>query len=547
MSFLLLEAINIKKSYAGKTILDIKSLRIYADYKIGFIGANGLGKTTLLDILAGDLEPDEGEIRRYCDIAYIRQFAVEDDNKQASLEASREDNQEVNRETSREVKREASREASREESAPLAEPNFLKKLSEYRVLDKARDMKVSGGETMHGTIVSGGEMTRLKIAYAFGADRQLVFADEPTSNLDAGGIEQFGKELSALQSFILISHDRSLLNRYCNIIMTIENGDVVLFEGIYDEYRRVSLERKKRAEFEFAQYENEKERLQRVYADKKAKAVKAAKKPRNMSSGEIKQRDFVASRRSFDGKQRSFDSAAKAVQARINQMEVKEKPPEMPIMKLDFSLTDPPMNKIVLSGSKINFSYGANVIFSDASFTVKNGARVALCGENGSGKTTLFNLIYRNDECIYRVPKARIGYFYQGFENIEQDKTVLQNIMNDCVQTETAARSVLARLLFRRDEIHKRAGVLSGGERIKLGLAKLLVSRNNILMLDEPTNYLDMPSIEALQNILSNYDGTLLLVSHDREFIDAVCTDMLTIKNKQIIAYERNLSAADKA
>jgi macrolide transport system ATP-binding/permease protein len=223
-------------------------------------------------------------------------------------------------------------------------------------------------------------------------------------------------------------------------------------------------------------------------------------------------------------------------------MDAKEKPKWIPSIRLDFSLTDPPANKIVLSGDGIDFSYGDNIIFENASFAVKNGARIAICGENGSGKTTLMNLMYRGGEQFYRVPKARIGYFYQGFENIDRGKTVLQNVMGEGVQNETIVRSVLSRLLFGPDDIGKPAGVLSGGERIKLGLAKLLVSRNNILMLDEPTNYLDMPSIETLQNILIDYEGTLLFVSHDREFLNAVCTEILLIQDKKIYMHDGSLS-----
>jgi len=493
MSILLLEAAGIKKSFADKTILDVKLLRIYEGNKIGFIGANGLGKSTLLDILAGVSEPDEGVVRRYCDVAYMRQFGVPEVDTQHF------------------------------------EENSIKKLSEYKVLEKAESDNVSGGE-----------LTRLKLAYALGSDRRLVFADEPTSNLDAGGIEQFGKELSALDSFIIVSHDRSLLNNYCNMIMTIEDLDVKFYDGGYDAYRQITDERRRRAELEFEKYEEEKGRLQNVYADKKAKALKAVKKP-NKLSNEIKQRGFTAARRSFDGKQRGFDSAARSVQARIDQMEVKEKPARQQVIKINFSLTDPPQNKVVLSGNEVNFAYGENVIFDGASFMIRNGARVALCGENGSGKTTLFNMIDRGDPQIYRVPKARIGYFYQGFENLDNDKTVLQNILSDGIQTESVARSVLSRLLFGRGEVGKLAGVLSGGERVKLGLAKLLVSRNNVLMLDEPTNYLDMPSIEALQNILSEYEGTLLFVSHDREFVNAVCTELLIIKDKKTASQEGGL------
>jgi len=485
MSFLLLEAVNIKKSFAGVPLLEINSLRIYEGDKVGFVGPNGCGKTTLLNILSGAFEPDEGIVKRSCEIAYAAQFG-----------GARFEHAEYN---------------------PHA-------LSEFKIANKTEN-----------DFLSGGEATRLKLAAALGGDKPLLFADEPTMNLDAEGIESFGKFLSKFESFIVISHDRALLNRYCNRVMTIENRGVVFYEGGYNEYKAQIEAKRERAAFEYERYAEEKKRLTDVCSDKKSKAAKAAKKPKGVSGGEIKQRDFVAVRRSFDGKQRSFDRAAKAVQARIDQMEIKERPSAQPAMKLDFSLTDPPRNKIVIAGREISFAYGNKTVFERASFEIENGERAELRGINGSGKTTLLNLICNGNVNIYKPPKARVGYFYQGFENIDLNATVLQNISRESVQPESVARSVLARLLFSRSEINKPAGVLSGGECVKLGLAKLLVSRCNVLLLDEPTNFLDVESLEVLQSILSGYEGAMIFVSHDRAFAEAVRTSALSIENGKLI------------
>jgi len=480
MSFLLLEAINIEKYFADVQSLNIKNFKVYTGDRIGFVGANGSGKTTLLNILTGEIQPDAGVIHRNCDIAYIRQFGIITGNGSYNT----------------------------------------RKLGEYDVLDK-----------LENPVVSGGELTRIKIAQAFSEAHRLVFADEPTSNLDIHGVKQFEAELSRQDSFILISHDRELLNRYCNRIMTIENHGVVIYEGDYDAYKRQATAKQERALFEYEQYANEKERLQKVYKDKKAKASKVTKKPKGMSSSEAKQRAFIATSRSFDGRQKRADQAAKSVQARISQMDIKVKPREAPAMKLDFGLTDPPRGKIIFSGN-ISFAYGDRYLFHNAEFEVENGAKVAIQGANGSGKTTLLNILYSGE--FTRAPKATIGYFRQGFEQLDMSKTLLQNAMADSVQSETMVRSVLARLLFTRNTINKTAGVLSGGERVKLSLAKLLVSRCNVLLLDEPTNYLDMPSLEVLQSILQEYEGTLMFVSHDRAFVNAVCTEILTVRDGKL-------------
>ena len=515
MSFLLLEASNIEKSFSDVQILNVKNFKIYAGDRIGFIGPNGSGKTTLLNILSGEMRPDSGTITRYCDIAYIRQFGMA--------------------------------------GGDIAES--AAKLGQYGVLDKAENPTISGGEA-----------TRIKLAHALSTGHRLIFADEPTSNLDIHGIKQFSHELAALESFILISHDRVLLNKHCNRIITLEKGDIATYEGNFDAYKQQADAKRRQEQFEYEQYESEKERLQKVYADKKSTATKLDKKPKGMSSSEAKMRNFVATSRSFGGKARRMEQAAKAVQSRIDSMEVKERPAQQVQIKLDFALTNPPHNKIVLSGSGISVAYGPaphsnqgpirhweslpghaglQILFENAAFEIKNGARVAVQGPNGSGKTTLLNLIWQGDRSVYRVPKARIGYFRQGFENIDMSKTVLQNAMEDSVQTETTVRSILARLLFARGDIKKPAHVLSGGERVKLSLAKLLVSGCNVLLMDEPTNYLDMPSLEVLQAILREYEGTLLFVSHDREFINAVCTELLVIRERQLISFIGNLDDYD--
>ena len=169
-------------------------------------------------------------------------------------------------------------------------------------------------------------------------------------------------------------------------------------------------------------------------------------------------------------------------------------------------------------------------------------------GENGTGKTTLLNLIYsQSNDNIKIVPKANIGFFQQAFENLNYSKSVLDNVMENSVQSQTVARTILARLLFTGDDVFKNVGVLSGGERIKVSFAKLFVSDANVLMLDEPTNYLDMPSIEALENVLKEYEGTVLFVSHDRAFVNAVANRLLIFENHKISSFEGNLEGYQKA
>jgi len=319
--------------------------------------------------------------------------------------------------------------------------------------------------------------------------------------------------------------------------MTIENGDIAIYEGDYDAYKEQVEAKRQRQVFEYEQYTTEKARLTRAHSEKKSKARKVEKKPRGKSNSDAKMQGF-ATNKPPGGKARGLEQAAKAIQTRIDHMDVKERPREQVHIKLNFALTNPPRNRIVLSGESINFAHGENILFDDASFEVENGARIALQGINGSGKTTLMNLINQNHERIYCVPKLRIGYFCQGFENIDFGKTVLENAIEVAIQKESTVRAVLARLLFNANSISKPAGVLSGGERVKLGLAKLLLSKCNMLLMDEPTNFLDMQSLEVLQGILKDYEGTMMFVSHDQAFVDAICTQQLVIKDKKLVQYK---------
>ena len=260
-----------------------------------------------------------------------------------------------------------------------------------------------------------------------------------------------------------------------------------------------------------------------------------------MTPREAGLRNFL-SKHPKDAKAGRMEASAKNVLERIEHMEVKEKPKELPKMRPDFRLTNPPENAVVIRGEGISFSYeNGGEIFRDASFRIRNRSRVAVVGENGAGKTTLLKLIQQ--ECspergsVYVVPKAAIGLLDQNMAQIDYEKTVLENVMEDSVQNESIARTILARLLLSAQDIRKKAGVLSGGERIKLAFARLFVGRANLLILDEPTNYLDIPSVEALEEMFAEYEGVLVFVSHDEAFIRACATEILEVKDGRTINY----------
>lgn len=481
---LIIEAASIKKYYSDRLIIEFDNLKVYSGDKIGIVGQNGSGKTTLMNILSKEIEPDEGFVKRYCDITYIRQFS---------------------------------------EESISAEQKLLK---EFNLSQKT-----------YQNAFSGGEKTRIKIANALSHENLIVFADEPTANLDYKGIELLKQKLSEVESFLLISHDRLLLDSLCNKIIEVRDGKLKIYNGNYSFYKKQSEMEHERALSEYEKYISEKSNLEGAIIDRQSRAKSIRKAPKRMDNSEAR-----LHRRSSNEKQEKIHNAVDSLKTRLNKLEVKEKPKELPKIKLDFSMTNLPENKIVISAERLSFNYGSNRIFDKASFSVPNGSKTALWGENGTGKSTLLNLIYSNSNGNIRiVPKAKVGYFYQGFENLDYNKSVLENVMRDSVQTQSVVRTILARLLIRADDVYKEVQCLSGGEKIKVSFAKLFVSDANILLLDEPTNYLDMLSIEALASVLCDYEGTVLFVSHDSAFVNSVASRLLVLENHNINTFEGNL------
>ncbi len=487
MSKMLLTASHIVKYFSDRKILEFERLTVYEGDRIGIVGANGAGKTTLLNILSGDLPPDEGTVYREVPVSYFKQFRA---RPQAS------------------------------DSRSVKELGLSGKLSRERL--------------------SGGEMTRLGLAAMEGGSL-LTFADEPTANLDAEGVELCCRRLEECATLLLISHDRAVLDRLCTRIIEVKDGALHFYTGNFTAYREQREQEFRRQEFEYQQYRSEKARLEAAARERNQASRSVRKAPSRMGNSEAR-----LHKREAVEKAEKFDSARKSILSRLEQLEVKEKPHETPLVRIDFSLTDPPANRDVVTGNRLTFRYGDNTIFENAAFTLPRGSKTALVGPNGAGKTTLMELIASDAPGIRIVPKARIGYFKQGLDSLDLEKTVLENVMDTAVQDEKTMRGILARLLIRREDVFKKAGVLSGGERVKLAFAKLFGSPANVLLLDEPTNFLDMPAIEALQKMIQEYEGTVLFVSHDRAFSDGCADHLLRIEGKKLLPFAGNLSDWEK-
>ena len=479
---LILEIKNLKKYFGEKLILDIDDLRIDSTDKIGIVGVNGSGKSTLLNIIAEKESHDEGLINLYTDYSYIEQFCSD-------------------------------------------------KLNET-----AMDRKLAGKLGVHNLISenkSGGEITKEKIAEAFSKSCGLLIADEPTSNLDIGSIEILEKSLKSFQgAVILVSHDRNILNNICTKIIEIEFNKVKVFNGNYNDYvtqKEANLERSK---FEYEEYIKEKKRLEMaaIGSTEKSKAMRTT--PKRMGNSEAR-----LHKRGVNGKKEKLEKKAKAIQSRIEQLEKKEKPQESKSIKLSVIDSNKIYSKIALEGKDLYKAFGPRILFKDSSFKIPTGSKTAIVGNNGTGKTTLINMILNGNENIKVSSSAKISYFSQNLNILNEEKTILQNVMDSTDYDESFVRIVLSQLLFFRDDVFKNVSVLSGGEKVKVSLAKVLLTPSNILILDEPTNYLDITSQKALEDLLKSYDGTLIMVSHDKEFIRNVANRLIIIENEGLVTF----------
>lgn len=456
---MLLSAQNIKKEYGIQRVLDIERLEIQDGDRIGLIGKNGAGKSTLLGILSGRLEMDAGVIRRECQISEILQTG---------------------------------------EAVGESDGRYI---SQMRLRDSA--------------VKSGGERTRLAIAAAFSQHAPLLLADEPTTNLDMDGVNMLEKMMAGYRgAILLISHDRTLLDCVCNQIWELEDGKVRVFDGNYSEWSRQKKKERDFQEFEYLQYTSEKRRLAQAADQLARKGQQMLKAPRHMGNSEARLYKGTAA-----VQQGHVQNNSRALLTRMEHLEKKEKPAELPNVSMKLTDAGKIRARYAASVRNLTVSYGDNLVLNDVTLLVESGKRTFIKGGNGAGKSTLINALVTGAAGTFITSEARTAYFSQTQDTLVPGKTVLANVTADAACPEHICRAVLANLYMSRLDMEKPVSVLSGGERVKTALAKVLVSGCNFLILDEPTNHMDIYTMEGLERLLSSYDGTLLAVSHDRTFI----------------------------
>lgn len=478
----MLTASGVTKSFGGRVLLEEASLQVNAGDRLGLIGPNGAGKSTLFSLLLGREEPDDGSIalQRGTRVGHLAQETASVTDH-SLLETA---------------------------AGPQADGNAIARAK--RILSGLA-FRESDFEKPLSTL-SGGWRMRAQMARLLVDEPDLLLLDEPTNHLDLETLGWFQSHLRGYRGAILsISHDREFLNAICDGIIEIRHRKLVRYRGDFESF----LEQKRaREEQHLAAYRNQQkeiEHLERFVARFRAKASKAAQ-----AQDRLKRLD------------------------RMDRIEA----PESDGPVVHFRFPQPPRSgQRVITLEGVRQSYGNHVVYEGLNLEIERGNRVVLVGPNGAGKSTLLKILAGTVplDAGNRQPghNTRIGYFAQHrTEALDGSRTVLEEATSgDRPVPEQDARTVLGAFLFRGDDVFKRVSVLSGGEKSRLALVKLLLDPPNLLLLDEPTTHLDMPSIDALVRALQPYEGTLVFVSHDVHFIRSLGTSVIHVQAGRLTPY----------
>jgi ATP-binding cassette subfamily F protein 3 len=514
----------IEKTFGKRILFDKLDLNVEQGERIGFIGSNGSGKTTIFKVLTGQVTVDTGivAISRGTKIGHLTQDPTFDPGNSVIDEA--------------ELAFAALHSLSHKlrdiehEMAHLSGEALDKVLRQYQQAQHEFDLAGGyawrhkleatllgvglGRETWEQNVetLSGGQRSRLALAKLLISEPDLLLLDEPTNHLDLTAIEWLEKYLMTFSgAVVLISHDRYLLDRLATRIVWLTDRRIKSYPGNYSAFVQQrelqELSQQRSFEQQQADIEKQKEFIRRFGAGQRSKEAKGREKRLN--------RLLIS------------DQMVGAVQAGRN---------------IHLSLgTDQRAGDQVLDVRNLSKSFDSKRLWQSASFHVRRGERIGVIGPNGSGKTTLFSTLLGQMDAdsgeIKWGANLNIGYYDQRLDEFDDDMTVLDTAWEDRDVKEQQVRDVLASMLFRGEDVNKRIGLLSGGERARVRLSQLLLDKPNVLVLDEPTNHLDIPSREALEATLAAFEGTILCVSHDRYFLDKIARRMLILRPPEVIDF----------
>ena len=518
---------NLTVSYGGWTLFDNISLLINPKDRIGLVGKNGAGKTTLLRIITGEQQPTSGAVTLNgdCTIGYLPQTMRVADTTTLAEETAK---------AFEEVLRlEAEIEALTREIAERTDYESSEYEQLLHRLNDAQDhYHILGGETRDADIektllglgfkrsdfgratseFSGGWRMRIELAKLLLRRPSIFLLDEPTNHLDIESIQWLEEYLRNYNgAVLLISHDRAFLDNVTNRTVELSLGKITDYKVSYSKY--VVLRAERRAQ-QMAAYENQQRMIEKT-------------------------EEFIEKFRYKPTKSNQVQSRIKQLE-RLDRLEIEEE--DLATLNIKFPPA-PRSGQIVSEISEAGMSFGEKHVFSGANFVIEKGDRIALVGRNGEGKTTLARMLIGQltptEGSVRLGANVNIGYYAQNQDDLmDGDFTVYDTLDRVAVgDIRTRLRDILGAFLFRGEDIDKKVKVLSGGERARLAMARMMLEPRNLLVLDEPTNHMDMRSKDILKNAIMKYDGTVVVVSHDREFLDGMVEKVYEFRDGGVKEY----------
>ncbi len=516
----MISAANLSIQFGAKPLFENVSVTFGNRNRYGLIGANGSGKSTLMKILAGEIEPTTGNVsvEPHVRVGQLSQdqFAYEDCRVLDTVIMGYDRLWEVSQERDRIY---SLAEMSDEEGMLVADLEV-----EFAEMD-GYSAEARAGELLEGigipieqhegpmSAVAPGWKLRVLLAQALFSDPDVLLLDEPTNNLDINTIRWLEEFLEGSKAtMVIISHDRHFLNSVCSHMADLDYGKLQVFPGNYDEYMTAATQAR-----------------ERVHADNAKKKVKMAEL-----------QAFVSRFSANASKARQATSRARQLE-KIQLEDIKPSSRVSPFIRFE---QDKPLRRIAVEAIDISKGFDEGPLFENLNLTIEAGSRVAILGPNGIGKTTLARCLLQqvglDSGEVKWAENAKTGYFAQdNAAEFASDMSLFDWITQWQPKgaDEQLLRATLGRMLFSRDDSEKSVKVVSGGEQRRLMFGKLILQKPNVLVMDEPTNHLDMESIEALNLALENYPGTLIFISHDRDFVSSLATRIIELSDEGIIDF----------
>ncbi|KZE69006.1 ABC transporter ATP-binding protein [Fictibacillus phosphorivorans] len=507
---IVLQVKKLQKKYGERELLKEISFEIRQGEKIGLVGWNGSGKTTLVNILMGNVEIDKGSITTWpahLHMGYLPQSTDYRLNVDAEMRESAED---------------------------------LLKTSKQLGLQKHL---LESGEFGR---LSGGERLKVSIAKIWANHPEFLILDEPTNHLDLQGISWLTEEVQRYSgASIIISHDRHFLDQTVNKIFELEDGELTIYEGNYSAYR---AEKQRRYEQQKRDYEKQQRKIEMIEQQVNTLKAWSDKAHREAGKGGSAAENRQIGLKEYERmKAKKKDNQVKSKLKRLNLELSKsgiDKPKEETDVFFQFDAAGK-RGKRLIEARGLAKQFGDRTLFEKSHFYIKHGERIALQGANGAGKTTFIKMLLGIETItrgsIWKSESMKIAYLSQDVSDLPEEKTVYEYFDLDEKHQVTQARTIFANMGIEDRKLSKPIRHLSLGERTRVKLVLMILQEYDVLILDEPTNHLDLPSREQLEETLSKFSGTLIIVSHDRFFVEKLCNKLLVIENQQIKRIEMGL------